>query len=135
MNVQSLPSMTIDQFFDWYETQERRYELVEGAPRMQPYVKRNHARIVTNIIHGLMGCLDSEGYEVIATDFAIRTGPSTVRFPDIIVEQRGAGDDREARQPLIVMEILSESTQHVDFGEKRHEYLGLESLNSYLVLA
>jgi Uma2 family endonuclease len=136
MNVQSMPSLTVDQFFGWYEKQERRYELVGGKPRMQPYVKRNHARIASNIIHALMQVLDSELYQVTATDFAIRTGPATVRFPDIIVEKGGgAGDDREARHALIVMEILSESTQHIDFGEKRHEYLALDGLKSYIVLA
>ena len=136
MNIRSVPPMTVDQFFDWYATQDNKFELVGGLAHMQPYVTRNHARITSNLIHQFRLVLGDDRYDVVATDFAIQTGPSTVRFPDLIVEPYGGpGDERITHEPLIVVEILSESTKHVDFGEKLNEYRMLGGLQHYLILA
>lgn len=136
MNVQSLPRMTPEAFFDWSARQERRYELVDGVARMQPYVKFNHTRVVRNLMLLMHGALDPARYEVAAVDFAVRVNADSLRFPDLVVVTAGTdGHARETNTPLLVVEVLSESTMHVDFGDKRHEYLQLASLGTYLIAA
>ena len=136
MNVQSLPSMTVDQFFDWCATQERRFELVGGKPRMQPYVKHNHSTIVMNLSGTLWQRLHTDLYHIATSDFGVGTGDKLIRFPDVMVFRADtAPEARVAADPILIAEVLSETTLHVDFGEKRHEYLALDSLDSYLVLA
>jgi Uma2 family endonuclease len=136
MNVQSLPSMTVDQFFDWCATQERRFELVGGVPRMQPYVKHNHSTVVMNLSALLWNGIDRNAYHIATSDFGVETGEKILRFPDVLVFAADtAPAARVAAKPVLIVEVLSDSTHHIDFGDKRHEYLALDSLDSYLVLS
>jgi Uma2 family endonuclease len=136
MNVQSQPTMTVDAFFRWAENRPEKYELVNGVPCMLPWVKLNHSRIVTNLTIELAKQLDRDRLEVVTSDFGVRVGQNSVRFPDLMVLPAGtAGDSRETDGPLLIVEILSDSTMHADFGEKRREYLTLQTLKAYVIVA
>ena len=140
MNLQSRPDipplpMTIDQFFDWAAQQERRYELVDGVPEVLPFVKRNHSRIVSNLLVGLSRQIDRASFEVATGDFAVATGPRSIRYADVIVEKAGGGgEERMTEHAILLVEVLSPSTRRVDFGPKTREYLALSSLDTYLIL-
>lgn len=140
MNIQSRPddappSMSIEAFFRWAERREGRYELVDGVPHLLPWVKRNHNRIAVNIVSALARQIDTDKFEIATGDFAVTTGPQDVRFADVMVETAGGpGDERVSRQPIVLVEILSPSTMHVDFGSKLHEYLALPTLDTYLLI-
>lgn len=135
MNVQSLPSMTIDRFFHWSAAQDRRYELVEGVPRMLPYVTHNHSTIVMNLSGHLWRGLDPSRYHVGCADFAVETSSGNLRFPDVVVFRADVdGKARTVADPVVLAEVLSDSTKHIDFGDKKQEYLLLESLRAYIVL-
>ena len=131
-----LPSdLTVDAFFKWLERQERRFELVEGAPQMLPFVKRAHSRIVSNIDHFLQTRLDRSAFLVHQGDFAVRTGKRSIRFADVMVEPTDAPmDGRSTEEAILIVEVLSESTAPEDFGPKRGEYQGLDALKTYLIV-
>lgn len=141
MNVQTphgIPrqAMTIEAFGRWSETQERKYELVDGVPRLQPWVKRNHNRITVNIVLALGRQLDASAFEIATGDFAVPTGPQSVRYADVLIEPGGGpGELRTADQALILVEVLSDSTKDVDFGEKLREYSALPGLDTYLIVS
>lgn len=44
---------TEDEYFAWLDRQERRHELVDGAPRAMIGATQRHDRIVTNLIVAL----------------------------------------------------------------------------------
>ncbi|UIJ73653.1 Uma2 family endonuclease [Aurantimonas sp. HBX-1] len=127
--------LTIAAFFDWLESQPRRYELVDGAPQMQPFVKRSHSQIAGNIAHILQTKIDRSAFIVHQGDFAIQTGPRSIRYADILVEPAGRSPgDRSTDNAVLIVEVLSESTAPEDFGPKRVEYQGLAALRTYLVV-
>ena len=127
--------MSIEAFFDWSETQERRYELVEGVACMLPWVKRSHSLIASNIAHALQMQINRAAYAIHQGDFAVPAGADSIRFADVLVEPRGGPlDGRTADTALVLVEILSPSTRRVAFGAKTSEYLGLSSLASYLIV-
>ena len=140
MNLLSRPDipllpMTIDQFFDWYELQERKYELVDGVPELQPFVKRNHSRVTTNFVAAFLRQIDLARYEIATGDFAVPTGPRSIRFADVMVELAGGDDEgRTTEQPVVLVEVLSPSTRRTTFGRKAQEYLALPSLDTYLIV-
>lgn len=140
MNVQipsrSAKPLSIDEFFDWIETKEEKYELVDGEPVLQPWVKRNHNRIVVNVAAALVAKLDTTKFEVATGDFAIPTGPRSIRFADVLVEAAGgSGQARATETASLIVEVLSPSTADVDLGPKQREYLGLSTLDTYLIAA
>lgn len=140
MNVQTLSrsskTMSIDEFFDWINHREEKFELVDGKPVLQPWVKRNHAQIVSNIDYLLVTQIDRQAFNVYQGDFAIPTGPQSIRYADILVEPSGgSGQARTTETAVLIVEVLSPSTADVDFGPKQREYLSLSTLDIYLIAA
>ena len=103
---------------------------------MLPYVKLDHMRVAGNVFLLLGNQIDKARFMLINGDFAIRTGEDTVRFADVaIIPAHQSGDVASTDEPVVVIEVLSQSTMHADFGEKRLEYQALASLQAYLILA
>jgi len=136
MNIHARRTMTYEEFERWAERQERKHELVRGEPRMLPYVKFAHTDIANTVRALLFGQIDLSVHAIADGDFAIRTGPDSARFADAAIVLRDLEPDAGfTTEPIVVVEILSPSTMHEDFGTKRFEYQSLASLQAYLVLA
>jgi Uma2 family endonuclease len=128
----------VDVFLNWHERQEARYELVGGRPMMQAGATRAHERIVKNVFRELERQLDPDRYDVNKSDFAVRIdaedGLAGIRYPDIVVdEQTAQGKDLIAVNPVVVVEVLSRSTEKVDLEIKPQEYGSNPSLLCYIV--
>lgn len=136
MNIRTTPPMDKATFYRWLERQERRHELVDGKPRMLPFVTSNHSRITTNILALLVKALDRDHFDITAGDYAIETGERSVRFADIMVMPfEPLPNARNTVVAPLLVEVLSETTAHVDFGEKLNEYRVLDGVGHYLVVA
>jgi len=136
MNIRTTPPMDKATFYRWLARQERRHELVDGTPRMLPFVTSNHSRITTNVMGLLIAGLDRDRLDITAGDYAIETGDRSVRFADIMVMPFEARPDaRNTVVAPLVVEVLSETTAHVDFGAKLKEYATLGGVGHYLVIA
>lgn len=136
MNIRTTPPMDKATFYRWLERQERRHELVDGKPRMLPFVTSNHARICRNLIGLLISLLDEDAFDISWGDYALETGDRTVRFADILVYPfEPDGEARRAVDAPLVIEVLSDSTQHVDFGTKLTEYKAMDGVRHYVVCA
>ena len=140
MNVQSgmtdaHAKLSVDGFFRWAEDRHEKYELVDGVPRVQRRVKRSHSLIAGNVAFALQSALDRHRYAVHQGNFAVLTGPTSIRFADVLVEPSGASlDERTTDKAVLLVEVLSPSTMHIDFGPKAREYLALPALDTYLII-
>ena len=136
MNGPLLPLMSIEQFFTWAEKYPERVELVYGTPRMLEYGTFQHSRLKTSVLLRLVNELDQSQFDVAVGNFALQTGPQSIRFPDIMVLPFSTdGQAIFANNPLVVVEILSSTTMSEDFGPKQFEYLALPSLQAYLIVS
>ncbi|MBI5112120.1 MAG: Uma2 family endonuclease [Rhodovulum sp.] len=134
MNV---PQLRMDKatFLDWAGAREERYELVGGRVVMMIRPLVGHARIVRNLIRALDSRIDHQSLEVLA-DVATDTGPYTIRAPDVLVVPLGADSkSKMTSPPVLIAEVLSDSSGTIDLGDKVAEYLRLPSLLAYLVVA
>jgi Uma2 family endonuclease len=135
MTVHAPLTMSKEAFFAWIEQREERYEYVKGRVVMMVRITRNHARVTANLVSALSQRLSPERYDVATDGFAIDIGES-FRVPDVVVEPRQTdGKALEAKAPILIVEVLSPGTLHVDFGEKRQEYLSLPTLETYLIVS
>lgn len=135
MNIQLPVHMDKAAFLAWAEGQEGNYELVEGRVVMMVRTTRAHGLIVMNLALLLRAQLDPRQWAVIA-EFGLDAGPSTLRFPDIVVDRAGGAQaDYTATAPALLVEVLSPSTARFDLGDKAAEYLRIPGLAAYLVLA
>jgi Uma2 family endonuclease len=91
--------------------------------------------VATNLLCALASRFQRERYNVFLGVFAVHAGDS-IRFPDILVEPaQPDGKSLRAESPILIAEVLSPGTQHLDFGDKLREYLTLPTLDTYLVIS
>jgi Uma2 family endonuclease len=135
MNVQLPLQMDQQAFLAWVQGREERYELDRGRVIMMTGGSRAHWQITMNISNALRARLDPDRLAVLP-EFGIDLGPGTIRFPDVVVDVAGESPtDLKATAPVLMVEVLSPSSERIDLGDKPAEYLRLPSLLVYLVVA
>jgi Uma2 family endonuclease len=138
MNVIPKHRMTVDQYFAWAERRPGRYELVDGAVVEMPPETAGHAKIKAAIYVALMTAIRRHGVpcHVLPDGMTVRIDDTTVYEPDAVVYGGEEVDEAavEIPNPLIVAEVLSPSTRHVDLSAKLAGYLRVPSIVHYLIV-
>jgi Uma2 family endonuclease len=135
MNVQPDLRMDKSAFLAWVQKREGHYELAKGRVMMMTGGSRGHAILVRRLAASLEKRLDGRRWTVLTSDFGVDLGPSTVRYPDVVIDVAGGGlKDLTATAPVLIAEIISPSSAKDDLGAKAEEYVRLPSLSAYLVL-
>lgn len=93
-----------------------RYELVDGCLIVTPSPTWKHQRVSTRLVTLLVATNpDVTEFEVLHGPFDVRPGGPTNLQPDVMVFTDASAP---APMPLLVVEILSPSTRHIDLGLK-----------------
>lgn len=130
--------MTVDEFFEWQQRQDRNYELVDGEPVMTVKAMTGatdtHDRVTINAIIILGNQLRGKPCRPKTSDTSVKTWRGT-RRPDVSIEC-GRPDPRSmaADEPRVVIEILSPSTMRFDRFEKLAEYQQHPSIKVILLV-
>lgn len=138
MGEPELKRMTADEFLDWQQSQDRKYELVDGLPvlplKSMTGATFKHDRVVVNILASLHGQLRGRRCRPTTDAIALRIPAGNVRRPDVIVEC-GEVDPRgtSAVEAKMAVEVLSPSTMNFDRIRKLDEYKTVPSL-AYILL-
>ena len=133
--VLDLRHRTLEDFLAWEEEQPERYERVDGFIWMMTGGTLDHNRITRNIAQALEQRLQERGCEVFTNDIKVVTPEDDVMYPDAVVvcgELQGKATRLEA--PVVVVEVLPESTAAHDHGRKRWAYRTIPSLQHYVLI-
>lgn len=111
-----------------------RYEYVRGwIMQQQACGTLKHARLGVRFASYLDTALDASRWTTTGSDRAIETGDA-IRYADVVVEPAGApGSSLATTSPILVVEVLSPSSEERDLSTKPSEYLSLPSLEAYIV--
>jgi len=136
MSVTSrVPAMTRDQFFDWAEAQDARYEFDGFEPVAMTGGNLDYNRIAFNIHTALRGRLKGSGCEPLGLDAGVATIGETVRYPDGVVTCSPApGGSRLVPNPVVIFEVISPTSGHVDRIVKVREYAAISSIRRYVIV-
>lgn len=114
----------------------RRSEFIEGKIVEMPGASRVHVRIVTNLISELLNQLMENDCDVFANETRVRA--TGYYYPDVgVVCGEYLVDNLHLdtlTNPTVLIEVLSDSTEHVDRGIKLRHYRRLPSLRTYLLV-
>ena len=93
-----------------------------------------HSKLARRFSQVIERQLDASQWEVSnGSDRGVETAV-TIRLPDAVVERTGAPDDSLATtEPVIIVEVLSETSGERDLEAKPVEYTSLPSLQAYIV--
>ena len=122
----TVKKMTVEEFFEWQQGQDRNYELVDGVPvltvKAMTGATSRHDTVTVNAIIALGNRLRGKPCRPRTSDQSIRTFRGT-RRPDISIEcGRPHDKSMEMVEPRVVIEILSPSTTRYDRFQKLAEY-------------
>ena len=126
------------EYFEFERTSFGRWEYVNGQIRAMSGGTTDHGAISMNVARVLGNALVPRGCRVYGSDVKIHTGNGTNTFPDVSVicaEHRYYLGRRDIiLNPLLVVEVLSPSTEGYDRGEKFDYYKSTASLQDYLLV-
>jgi Uma2 family endonuclease len=135
MNVALRRPMRLDEFLDWEQTQELRWEFDGFAPVAMTGGTVEHSTIQLNIYLAVGGRLRDRPCRLFTADLKI-VAAGSIRHPDAFVSctpvPLGA---LVVTDPVVVFEVLSPSTASTDIGVKNEEYRDTPSIQRYVMLA
>lgn len=81
MIVERVRQMSVEEFLDFAEGSEGRYEYVDGEPSKMPGGKLNHFLIIANITSAIANLLTDIDYDVLGSDMLVRVGEARLVTP------------------------------------------------------
>lgn len=127
------------EYFEFERMNFGRWEYVNGEIRAVSGGTASHSTIAGNIIRALGNALVSTGCRIFGSDMRVRTGDGVNTFPDVsavcgpLSFYRGKTDT--LANPLLLVEVLSDSTEAYDRGEKFQHYRTIPTFTDYLLLS
>lgn len=114
-----------------------KHEYVDGRVYAMAGARILHNRIATRVLTALAVALRGKRCDPFNSDTKVRIRGRRKRFyyPDAQVVCRSNSDDEVFQdEPVVICEVLSESTRRIDEGEKLDAYLTIPSLSAYLLI-
>ncbi len=129
------PLMTRDQFLDWVQAQEGRYEFDGFQPVAMTGGTANHSRCSRNIQIALGIRLRGTGCEVLGPDAGLATVGDAVRYPDALVTcAKFPGTTLLIPGVVIVFDVLCPNSGRHDRIDMLREYRGVPSMRRLVIL-
>ncbi|HYD48706.1 MAG TPA: Uma2 family endonuclease [Terriglobales bacterium] len=117
-----------------------RHEFFDGAIYAMAGGSPSHAALAARVIRSLSAQLSSKGCEVFTSDLRVRvaaTGLTT--YPDVTVVcgklETDPQDASTVLNPRVVVEVLSDSTEEYERGEKCEHYRLIPSLRAIVLVS
>jgi Uma2 family endonuclease len=127
--------MTREEFLAWEERQELRHEFDGFQPVAMTGGTARQADIQRNLAISIGGSLRGGPCRFYGSDLKVETA-SGFRYPDgLVICTPLAGDATVAREPVVIFEVLSDSSARTDLVTKNQEYAAMPTVRRYVVLA
>jgi Uma2 family endonuclease len=131
---------TFQEYLELEASSDVRYEFFDGAVYAMSGGSPEHSGLAANVIQLLGAQLVGKPCRVFTSDLRVRvleTGLAT--HPDVSVVcgglERDPEDNNTATNPVVIVDVLSPSTQRYDREEKAAHYRRIPSLASYVLIS
>ena len=140
MNLQLKPMFTAQEYLDWERQQDTRHEYFDGEIFAMTGASRKHNLLCGNVFSSLHAQLRGQPCEVYANDMRVKVSETGMyTYPDIVAACESPAFEDAAvdtlLNPVLIIEVLSDSTERYDRGTKFLHYRTLPSLQDYLLVA
>lgn len=133
-------TMTVEEYLELDRASETRVEFLAGEVHEMVGANRRHLQIVSNLHGHLFQQLKGRGWRVWMNDVRVSPSTNSYVYPDVVVLKKNAtltpltGVDT-LREPVVIVEVFSPSTEQRDRGIKRELYCEIPSLHDYVLVA
>jgi len=140
MSAQPESFLTAQDYLVWERQQETRHEYLEGQVFAMTGASRAHNMLCANILASLHGQLRGKPCEIYVNDMRVKVSETGMyTYPDLVA---ACGEPRFEDQavdtllnPVLIIEVLSDSTERYDRGAKFTHYRSVNSLKEYLLVS
>lgn len=132
--------LTEEEYFARESVAEARSEYVDGQIIAMAGASLDHSQIISNFVQTIGPQLRKRGCRTVTNDVMVHPSPTRYYYPDIVMVCGNPQLDKRRGidgilNPLIVVEILSDSTESRDRREKRLTYMQSETIQEILFIA
>ena len=139
MQAAERPLISVEDYLQGEKVSEVRHEYVDGRVYAMTGASKNHNRLTQRLARLIGDGLTGGGCEAFASDVKVRISHDEEErffYPDLLVECPPLTEDAYyAERPILVVEVLSRSTERADRSDKFHSYRRLHSLQEYVLVA
>jgi Uma2 family endonuclease len=130
--------MTVDAYLAWAQGQPGRFELYAGVVYAMTPERAGHATVKFAVQTALRSAIRRSGLacHMLPDGMTVRIDQHTAHEPDALVYcGRKLPDSAiEVPNPIIVVEVLSPSTRHIDASAKLAGYFSIRTVQHYLIV-
>jgi len=132
--------LTPEEYLVLERTAEYKSEYFAGELFAMAGASERHASIVANLMYMLVGQLKGRPCKAYANDLRLKVSPTGLyTYPDVLVvcgTPRFTDEQKDTLlNPVVLIEVLSESTEAYDRGKKFDHYRALTSVSDYLLVS
>src|SRR6266550_1469085 len=130
--------MSFEQYLLLVSNSDRRYEYYDGEVRLMAGGSSNHATIALNFGVALDQALGDDAVcRPYVTDKLVRVAPTKTVIPDVVVSCDIAdhGESQIIDSPILVVEVLSRSTEMTDRFVKLALYQAKETIQEIIFIS
>lgn len=140
MSSAPTPLVSAEEYLALERKSETRSELINGRIYAMSGASLAHTRIVTNLIRTVSSALEGRGCDVLAQDLRVKVSETGMyTYPDVSVvcdaPQLEDVHHDTLLNPLVLIQVLSDSTEAYDRGLKFLHYQRIDSLQGYLLVS
>ena len=139
MSALPKPFLTPEEYLEIERKAEFKSEYYQGEMFAMSGASLKHNRISSNVNFAFGSRFRDKPCEVFTSDMRVKVQEDGLyTYPDVVVCDRPELEDKQVDtllNPLLILEILSPSTEAYDRGKKFEMYQGLDSLQHYLLVA
>jgi Uma2 family endonuclease len=133
MSVAEEPSLTFEEYLAWEERQPRRHEFVAGHVYLMAGGSERHDLAAQAVFTRLLPGTRQRGCRLFIGNRKVRTRAASY-YPDVVAVCAKAADRQYETEPVLVVEVLSASTESVDRREKAMAFAELPSMAVYVLV-
>ena len=129
--------MTAAEYLDWEPAQLEKYQYIHGEVFAMGGASRRHVTVSGNLLTELDRYLEGSPCRVYMADMKLEIKKEEIYFyPDVLVtcDPEDHKAEQFMRSPVVVGEVLSESTAAFDRGDKAAYYRSLPSLKEFVLI-
>jgi Uma2 family endonuclease len=135
---ENFPKLTPEEYFAWEEQQLERHEYIDGEVYAMSGGSVNHSEIASKFNRLLGNHLEDSGYKTLNSDARIAIlKVDEYSYPDgsVTCDERDKTTTQYITYPCLIVEVLSDSTEAYDRGEKFYRYRRNPVLQDYLLVS
>ena len=127
--------ITEEEYLNAELTSEVKHEYIDGQIYAMAGASVSHRKISGNIFRKIGNHLEDKSCTPYMSDARVGT-KNDYYYPDVVVDCNPDEnpDSLYAEKPVLIVEVFSKNTKHLDKGRKLLEYINMPSVKEYIMI-